>query len=119
MVCGIGTSTISNQLVFGSIQGWRFAFAAVGVASLVLALAMLVGMAEPQRRGSFIQPTLFSEFSKLQRYWRIPTFRVLVLQGMFGSIPWSALSFLTLFFQYIGMTDLRASLLFGTSMLAT
>lgn len=33
------------------------------------------------------------------------------MQGVVGSIPWSALVFLTLYFQLLGMTNLQASLL--------
>ncbi|EFN50878.1 hypothetical protein CHLNCDRAFT_141677 [Chlorella variabilis] len=42
---------------------------------------------------------------------RIPTFRIIVLQGIMGSIPWSALVFLTLYFQLLGMSDAQASAL--------
>ena len=31
------------------------------------------------------------------------------LQGIAGSVPWSALAFLTLYFQLLGMTDAQAS----------
>ncbi|EFN50877.1 hypothetical protein CHLNCDRAFT_55462 [Chlorella variabilis] len=42
---------------------------------------------------------------------RIPTFRIIVLQGIMGSIPWSALVFLTLYLQLLGMSDAQASAL--------
>ena len=41
-------------------------------------------------------------------YFRIPTFLVLCGQGMFGAIPWNALSFTTLFYQLSGFSDLEA-----------
>ncbi|KAI3436365.1 hypothetical protein D9Q98_002418 [Chlorella vulgaris] len=40
---------------------------------------------------------------------RIPTFGIIVAQGIMGSIPWSALVFLTLYFQLLGMSDAQAS----------
>lgn len=45
------------------------------------------------------------------RVVRIPTFLIIVLQGIAGSIPWSALVFLTLYFQLLGMSDAQASFL--------
>ena len=37
-------------------------------------------------------------------YWRIDTFKIIVLEGLFASIPWSALSFTTMYFQYMGIS---------------
>merc|ERR1719191_2544814 len=73
-------------------------------------------MAEPVRRGTGGGMSIKSELAKVCRYWRIHTFKVLVLQGMFGCIPWSAMSFLIFYFQYIGISDFGASVLFGTMM---
>lgn len=47
-----------------------------------------------------------------------PSVLLLLAEGVVGIIPWSALSFLTMFFQYCGLSDTRAgiaagSLLFG------
>ena len=33
---------------------------------------------------------------------RVPTFQYIVLQGLVGSLPWTALVFLTLWFELIG-----------------
>ena len=35
-------------------------------------------------------------------------------QGLFGNISWSALNFLTMWFQYTGLSDTQAAILFGT-----
>jgi len=117
VVAAVVTSTISMQLLFGSIQGWRVAFAFVANVSIMLAFGILMYMPEPARRDTQgTTPSFSTEFSKLQRYLRIPTFRVIVLQGMFGSIPWSAMSFMIFFFQYVGISDSGASVLFAMSM---
>lgn len=41
---------------------------------------------------------------------RIPTFQVIILQGILGSTPWNALVFLTRYLQLIGFSNLGASL---------
>jgi hypothetical protein len=48
---------------------------------------------------------------------RIPTFCLIVAQGIFGSIPWAALVFLTLWLQLIGMSPAAASGLVATFLL--
>jgi MFS family permease len=39
----------------------------------------------------------------------IPSFQVLILQGIVGSMPWQAMAMFTLYFQLLGFTDLEAS----------
>lgn len=41
---------------------------------------------------------------------RIPTFQVIIIQGILGSTPWNALVFLTLYLQLVGFSDFNASL---------
>ena len=41
---------------------------------------------------------------------RIPTFQVIILQGVLGSTPWNALVFLTVYLQLIGFSNFDASL---------
>eukprot|EP00298_Acanthocystis_sp_HF-20_P021270 c27517_g1_i1.p1 GENE.c27517_g1_i1~~c27517_g1_i1.p1 ORF type:complete len:227 (-),score=62.43 c27517_g1_i1:112-792(-) len=38
----------------------------------------------------------------------------MVFQGLLGCIPWSAMAFITLYFQYIGFSDLEASSIFSS-----
>lgn len=40
---------------------------------------------------------------------QIPTFRVIIFQGILGSTPWNALVFLTVYLQLIGFSDVSAS----------
>jgi len=47
--------------------------------------------------------------SDVARVLRIPTFQVIVAQGVVGSFPWQALVFLLLWFQLLGFGDLAAS----------
>jgi len=117
IVCAVSTSTISMHMIYGTIQGWRFAFAFVANASILLAFGIFLYMPEPPRRTNPSYPSFSGEMRKLQRYLKIPTFRVLVAQGMFGSIPWSAMAFMIFYFQYVGISDLGASMLFSLSML--
>jgi len=44
-------------------------------------------------------------------YFRIPSFLSILIQGMFGLIPWAAMTFMTLWFQYMGISNFKAGLL--------
>lgn len=37
---------------------------------------------------------------------RVPTFQFIVLQGIVGSVPWTAIVFFTLWFELIGKLEL-------------
>lgn len=43
------------------------------------------------------------------RFFRLPTFCVMIVQGIFGTMPWTALSFMALFFQLSGISDGQAA----------
>lgn len=45
---------------------------------------------------------------------KIPTFSIIIMQGIIGSIPYASLVFLTLYFQLLGMSDAIASALVAT-----
>ncbi|KAL4422801.1 hypothetical protein ABPG75_008998 [Micractinium tetrahymenae] len=42
---------------------------------------------------------------------KIPTFGIIIIQGIVGSVPYASLIFLTLYFQLMGMSNFDASLL--------
>merc|ERR1719215_1678473 len=46
-----------------------------------------------------------SEIKGLVRFFSMPTFCVMIMQGIFGTIPWSVMGYMTLFFQKAGMEN--------------
>mmetsp|Transcript_99 Transcript_99/g.250 ORF Transcript_99/g.250 Transcript_99/m.250 type:complete len:784 (+) Transcript_99:252-2603(+) len=50
-----------------------------------------------------------AELSFLCSLMRTPSFAFIVLQGVFGSVPWNAMGFLTLYMQYCGLSDFLSS----------
>jgi len=106
---------LSHRQVFG-VRGWRVAFAGIGVVSVVTAIAIALLMEEPesedQAARSVRKPLpLSAEIGRLGAYFASPTFCVIVLQGLFGSVPSNALGFDTMYFQVAGLGDVRASIL--------
>lgn len=112
MVSATLTAGISGLVFAKRIHGWRIAFAIVAVISVVLSSLLATYMEEPRRYDEFKRdssPVFSGEdrnpFSLLS-YFRIRTFAVIVVQGCFGCIPWSALSFQTMLYQYEGISNL-------------
>jgi len=102
---------MSNQDVWG-IHGWRMALLAVGVASILASLLVPVLVREQERRTW--HPERFGasrEIAKLVCFLGVPTFGVILLQGVFGTIPGAALSFTTMYFQYTGISDTMVALI--------
>lgn len=117
LLCTILATPISNKTMWG-VRGWRVAFATVALTSLALSLvlnALMRDLGPKARRVVDFR----AELGVLRHCCAIRTFRVIVLQGCFGSIPWSAFgTFAIMFFQYVGVRDLQAAALFVTSLVA-
>lgn len=116
LLCAVLATSISNEVVFG-MDGWRFAFCVVAVASIVLAILLSLllhstGQHEPK------EVSISAEIDNFCHCCSIRTFRIIVLQGCFGSIPWSALAFAIMFFQYVGISDVEAAVLFSMFLIA-
>lgn len=96
----------------GAHSGWRVLMGALGVASLGLACAVWLCMVEPRRTSDKLLALNTAEAANVAKQLvNTPTFVLVLLQGVFGSIPWSATSgFLPLFLQYAGLSDAETSL---------
>jgi MFS family permease len=97
------------------IQGWRVAFVLVGSLSVLVCMLLVFFFVDPaastvkqQRRGF---RAVLDELRSLVHFFTIPTFSIMIMQGIFGSIPWGVLGMMTLFFQLAGLSDGEATLL--------
>lgn len=105
-------TSISNQTVLG-VEGWRFGLFAMAWFSLALAILITFLMDERPRQWHPERVSILNELRKFVAYFEIPTFTVIVVQGIFNTIPYAALSFGTLYFQYLGMADWQAAAVFS------
>jgi len=64
--------------------------------------------AEPAKKGFAV---VLEEILMLVRFFRIPSFGVMIMQGIFGTIPWGVLGLMTYFFQLSGLSDGEATIL--------
>merc|ERR1712176_1171713 len=104
---------IANMTILG-FQGWRVAFVLVGSLSLAVCLLLVACFADPastekkQSKGCW---AVLDEIKSLLHFFTIPTFSIMIMQGIFGTIPWGVLGMQTLFFQLSGLTDFEATIL--------
>eukprot|EP00927_Polykrikos_kofoidii_P065235 TRINITY_DN61019_c0_g1_i1.p1 TRINITY_DN61019_c0_g1~~TRINITY_DN61019_c0_g1_i1.p1 ORF type:complete len:528 (+),score=44.01 TRINITY_DN61019_c0_g1_i1:74-1657(+) len=115
----IGLS-VANRTITRGVKGWRFLFAGMAVVAVAAAVILHALFLEPQRQShprdtrgmsffSRFRNTILGEVRRVVSYLRIRSFRVIVFQGVFGSVPWNALSFLPLYLVYCGKRDVEAA----------
>jgi hypothetical protein len=100
-------TAVASTAVIG-IAGWRFAFIVVAIVSAVVGVLMLLfgrDMA-PQKMDAPHGISL-----EMRHVCGIKTFQILIAQGVFGSMPWVAIGFLTLWLETTCFTHGEAALL--------
>ncbi|CAI0420178.1 unnamed protein product [Linum tenue] len=126
---GIGggvMATIMAGQEFWGVPGWRFAFMMMATLSSVIGLLVFMFVIDPRKgmasaagarnssessgRDELIEKSHTSAVASVWlESWRsilavlkVKTFQVIVLQGVVGSLPWTAMVFFTLWFELIG-----------------
>lgn len=104
------------------IAGWRIAFHLVGLISVVVGILVRLFAKDPRftdRNGKAIEQSLHKPFRsevkdliiEAKSVIRIPTFQILIAQGVSGSFPWSALSFAPMWLELIGFSHKKTAFL--------
>jgi len=100
-----------SDLRLHGISGWRISLAVVGALSVLLSAFVDVAVHEEPSTWNPKRFGVLRELHKLFRFMKIPTFRVIILQGVFGTIPGAAQSFLTMYLQYVGIENSTCGLI--------
>ncbi|XP_037494907.1 uncharacterized protein LOC105628061 isoform X2 [Jatropha curcas] len=116
-LCSVLIATTS----FMGIPGWRIAFHLVGIISVVVGILIRLFANDPRfsETDKISKDETFksyiSEFNDLIKeaklVMKIPSFQILVAQGVFGSFPWSALSFTPMWLELIGFSHEKTAFL--------
>ncbi|KAL2528223.1 Major facilitator superfamily protein [Forsythia ovata] len=108
-------SVLIASTSFMGIPGWRIAFHLVGLLSVVIGILVHLFANDPR----FLDPNsigkdqaahkpFLSETKDLikeaKAVMKVPSFQILVAQGVSGSFPWSALSFAPMWLELIGFS---------------
>jgi len=106
---GCGAET--PECTCGGILGWKMSFIITGVAVMTLAPIIYCFMKVPKvnikqaaSSDNASENRVIAEIKGLAGLFKTPTFAILVIQGCFGSIPWTAFQFRGFFFETAGLT---------------
>jgi len=95
-------------------HGWRVAWFCVGLLSVAVSMFTAVALQDIKiEKGEAITfgDALKEECQLFGKYIIKPTFFIMVMQGVFGTIPWTVLWMMLRFFQLCGQPDVAASAL--------
>jgi len=89
--------------------GWQWSFICTGVAVAAFGPLIYFKMNPPPVTAKDVSNSneniVVSELKALAKLlWNTPTFLILVVQGCFGGLPWSALQFRSFFFETAGLS---------------
>lgn len=125
-------SILLAPTTFMGIPGWRLSFHLVGLISIIVGILVHVFAKDPHfaddditesRPNHVTCKSLWSQMkdlaSEAKSVSNIPSFQILVAQGVTGSFPWSALSFAPMWLELIGFSHERTAFLIALFVIAT
>jgi MFS family permease len=112
VIGGLFSIMLASTTILG-IAGWRIAFHIVALISVVVgALVYLFAVdphfCNPEEGRQLLRKSAWAEmkdlFTEAKAVVKIPSFQIIVAQGVTGSFPWSALSFAPMWLELMGFT---------------
>ncbi|KAL6846665.1 hypothetical protein ACP4OV_024113 [Aristida adscensionis] len=111
-VAGTSLGLLLAPTSFMGLPGWRFAFVLLGVVGGAVGVSIRAFAAGDAARGRAATPATvkpvrqeLQEFAReAKAVMRIPSFQVIIAQGLTGSFPWSALSFTAMWLELVGFS---------------
>ncbi|GLU19936.1 hypothetical protein SLE2022_361560 [Rubroshorea leprosula] len=125
---GIGGGVVATVMAghqFGGIPGWRCAFILMATLSSLIGFLVFLFVVDPRKKiginhesgqnldrdelvekGSAVNASASSvwleSWTATKAVIKVPTFQIIVLQGIVGSFPWTAMVFFTFWLELIG-----------------
>lgn len=120
IIGGLCSVLIASRTFMG-IPGWRVAFHLVGIISVIVGIMVRLFANDPrfsdtnskakdQSPKSFISEVKYL-MKEAKSVIKIPSFQIIVAQGVSGSFPWSALSFAPMWLELIGFSHEKTAFL--------
>ncbi|XP_015074626.1 uncharacterized protein LOC107018615 [Solanum pennellii] len=115
-------SVLLAQTSFMGIPGWRISFHLVGMISVAVGISVSFlandprfvdsdGNAKDQPPPPPFQEEVRQLLKEAKEVMKVPSFQLLIAQGISGSFPWSALSFAPMWLELIGFSHKSTALL--------
>lgn len=122
-------SLLLASTTFMGIDGWRIAFHIVGIISVIVGILVWLYAVDPHCSNTVTssnkpisQNSIVAEvtelFKEAKAVMKIPSFQIIVAQGVTGSFPWSALSFAPMWLELIGFSHKGTGVLMGMFVVA-
>lgn len=112
VIGGLFSILLASTTIMG-IAGWRIAFHIVALISVVVGALVYLFAVDPhfcntEGGGQLLRKSAWAEMKGLvteaKAVVKIPSFQIIVAQGVTGSFPWSALSFAPMWLELMGFT---------------
>ncbi|CAK7339520.1 unnamed protein product [Dovyalis caffra] len=127
---GVLATIMAGQQYWG-IQGWRFAFIMMASLSLLIGFLVFLFVVDPRKKiginrdtsenfesdeliekGNPYASSIWTEsWTATKAVTKVKTFQIIVLQGIVGSLPWTAMVFFTMWFELIGFDHNKTAVL--------
>lgn len=128
IIGGLCSVLIASTSFMGT-PGWRLSFHLVGLISVVVGILVGVFANDPRysnsdsRAKDQIPPKSFMSemryvIKEAKSVIRIPSFQIIVAQGVSGSFPWSAMSFAAMWLELIGFSHGKTAFLWTLFIIA-
>ncbi|KAH6758997.1 Major facilitator superfamily protein [Perilla frutescens var. frutescens] len=128
IIGGLFSLLIAPVTVMG-IPGWRISFHLVGIVSVIVGILVWLFAVDPhfpngsmdasdQVPSKSFQSDVKDLVQEAKSVIRIPSFQIIVAQGVTGSFPWSALSFAPMWLELTGFSHEKTAILMGTFVVA-
>ncbi|MCE3216681.1 hypothetical protein HAX54_007516 [Datura stramonium] len=116
-------SVLIAETSFMGIPGWRISFHLVGLVSVLVGFLVRLFANDPRYLGTKadkgkdqlplkpFQQEVSELLKEAQAVIKVPSFQILIAQGVSGTFPWSALSFATMWLELIGFSHKTTALL--------
>ncbi|WCJ44486.1 Major facilitator superfamily protein [Euphorbia peplus] len=120
-------SVLIAPITFMGIPGWRLAFHIVGLLSVIVGVLVYLFAKDPRfsdnsSKGRGQSKPFWSEVKDLveeaKSVIKIPSFQILVAQGVTGSFPWSAMTFSAMWLELIGFSHDETAFLIALFVIA-
>eukprot|EP00929_Paragymnodinium_shiwhaense_P002642 TRINITY_DN102945_c0_g1_i1.p1 TRINITY_DN102945_c0_g1~~TRINITY_DN102945_c0_g1_i1.p1 ORF type:complete len:510 (+),score=75.24 TRINITY_DN102945_c0_g1_i1:101-1630(+) len=114
---------IARRDVFG-MRGWRVSLFLIGGYSILICIIVGLLMVAPKKTLNKKDKkvgcgAVCEEIATVCQFLSIPTFCIMIAQGVFGTIPWSVMGNMILYFAKCGLKDEHTAVLSAAQLLST
>ncbi|OVA04552.1 Major facilitator superfamily [Macleaya cordata] len=136
-VGGIGGGVLATIMAgqeFWGMPGWRCAFVMMALLSSLIGFLVFMFVVDPRKThkiiphesiesserdnlvekgnaGSGLPSVWLESWRAMKAVMKVQTFQIIVLQGIVGSVPWTAMVFFTMWFELIGFDHNKSAAL--------